>query len=256
MTSLGIELTLARKNYGWKTDRDTETDELLELIYAGSTVEREPVYSITAQQKGTDDIGSSYVEADLTNQHMYVYQDGKLAFETDFVSGTLSSTPDCVTPQGIFGLTYNTRDAVLRGANYASHVNYWMPFYGNYGMHDATWRSSFGGTIYFTSGSHGCINLPYSSAATIYEYVSTGFPVVCYYYTSDPKSVLKELQEATEPVAETTPEGETEAAQTPTEEETEAAQTSPAQEAEPAADTTPAEDTAATQASEETVTEG
>ena len=53
---------------------------------------------------------------------------------------------------------------------------------GNVGMHDATWRRAFGGTIYLTSGSHGCINLPLHMAASIYEYVSTGFPVVCYYY--------------------------------------------------------------------------
>ena len=53
-------------------------------------------------------------------------------------------------------------------------------------MHDATWRSYFCGTIYQEHGSHGCINLPLASAATIYEYVSTGFPVICYYYEKDP----------------------------------------------------------------------
>lgn len=65
--------------------------------------------------------------------------------ETDFVSGNMSKA-DCVTPPGVFGLTYKTRNAILRGANYETPVNYWMPFNGNIGMHDATWRRAFGGT--------------------------------------------------------------------------------------------------------------
>ena len=132
-------------------------------------------------QKGSNDIGNSYVEIDLTNQHLYLFKDGDIVLETDFVSGNMSKA-DCVTPPGVFGLTYKTRNAILRGTNYETPVNYWMPFNGNVGMHDATWRRAFGGTIYLTSGSHGCINLPLHMAASIYEYVSTGFPVVCYYY--------------------------------------------------------------------------
>lgn len=126
-------------------------------------------------------ISEFLVEIDLTNQHLYLFKDGDIVLETDFVSGNMSKA-DCVTPPGVFGLTYKTRNAILRGANYETPVNYWMPFNGNVGMHDATWRRAFGGTIYLTSGSHGCINLPLHMAASIYEYVSTGFPVVCYYY--------------------------------------------------------------------------
>ena len=102
-------------------------------------------------------------------------------FETDFVSGNINN-PGCVTPAGIFGLTYKTTNAVLRGADYETPVNYWMPFYGNFGMHDATWRSSFGGDIFLTNGSHGCLNLPLDAAAVIYGYVSEGSPIICYYY--------------------------------------------------------------------------
>ena len=86
------------------------------------------------------------------------------------------------TPDGVCGITYKTTNAVLRGRDYETPVNYWMPFNGNVGMHDATWRSEFGGDIYLTNGSHGCINLPLDMAAAIYEYMSTGFPVICYYY--------------------------------------------------------------------------
>ena len=100
--------------------------------------------------------------------------------ESDFVSGNSAKGYD--TPAGVYSITYKQRDATLKGENYETPVSYWMPFNKNIGMHDATWRGSFGGTIYLTSGSHGCVNLPLNMAAAIYEYVSTGFPVVCYYY--------------------------------------------------------------------------
>lgn len=194
MTALGIELTLDSPNYGWKTDTDMETEALIGLIREGAVTEREPAYSVTAKQKGNKDIGGDYVEADLTHQHLYVYQDGQIAFETDFVSGKTNIVPSRATPPGIFGLTYKTRNATLRGSDYESFVNYWMPFFGNYGMHDATWRRDFGGTIFQDHGSHGCINLPLDAAAVIYDYVSTGFPVICYYYEVDPLGPPAESQ--------------------------------------------------------------
>lgn len=186
VTVHGIELTLPRLSYGWATDREAETKKLLELIYQGSVTNREPVYGIRAQRKGQEDIGSNYIEADLTHQHLYVHQDGQVVFETDVVSGKTNSVPSHGTPTGIFGLTYKTTNAVLRGRDYVTPVNYWMPFYGNYGMHDATWRWDFGLTIYQNHGSHGCINLPLDAAAVIYQYVFTGYPIVCYYYDVDP----------------------------------------------------------------------
>ncbi len=181
MTTHGYEITLPGRNYGWKTDVEGETKELTALIYQGSSIEKEPLYSIRAMHKGTDDIGDSYVEADLNAQHLYLYQDGNLVLETDFVSGTMISDFGCVTPEGVFGLLYKSTDAVLIGETYRTPVKYWMPFYGNYGMHDANWRGAFGGEIFVTNGSHGCINLPPSMAAQIYQYVSSGFPVICYY---------------------------------------------------------------------------
>ena len=182
-TTLGVTLTLSSPSYGWRTNTAAEIEELVALIREGSTGTREPIYSYKGMVKVTDsvnDIGDSYVEADLTNQHLYLYQDGEIVLETDFVSGKISN--NCATPAGIFGITYKTTNAVLRGQDYATPVNYWMPFYGNYGMHDATWRASFGGNIYLNNGSHGCINLPKDMAEQIYGYVYAAFPVICYYY--------------------------------------------------------------------------
>ena len=64
---------------------------------------------------------------------------------------------------------------------YESFVSYWMPFNGGIGMHDATWRGSFGGSIYMYSGSHGCINMPPAKAAELYGMLPIGTPVVIHY---------------------------------------------------------------------------
>lgn len=180
-TALGVEVTLPRLSYGWKTDRDSEVEELTALIKEGTKQNREPVYFRKGVVKGENDIGDSYVEADLTNQHLYVFEDGAIVFETDFVSGNMIN-PNNSSPAGIFGLTYKTLNAVLRGRDYETPVTYWMPFYGNYGLHDATWRNTFGGDIYLNDGSHGCLNLPFESAAVVYNYVYESSPIICYYY--------------------------------------------------------------------------
>ncbi|NLL75679.1 MAG: L,D-transpeptidase family protein [Clostridiales bacterium] len=178
-TTDGREIELKSGAYGWKTDQKAETETLIKAVENGETQSREPAYSYTAAQAGQKDIGDSYVEIDLSNQRLYLYVEGTIILQSDFVSGNASRGWN--TPAGVFGLTYKARNAVLRGENYETPVNYWMPFNGNIGMHDATWRGSFGGQIYQTNGSHGCINLPLENAKIIYEYVYTGFPVVCYY---------------------------------------------------------------------------
>ena len=61
---------------------------------------------------------------------------------------------------------------------YHSHVNYWMPFNGGQGFHDAPWRSAFGGQIYVNGGSHGCVNMPPSKAKELYSLISKGCPVI------------------------------------------------------------------------------
>lgn len=181
-TTLGVELTLPTGGFGWKTDQKAVTEELVGFILEGAVTTADVVYSNTAPWRGMNDIGNSYVEADLSNQHLYLYSKGELVFETDFVSGAMNATPDCVSPAGVFDITYKTTNAVLRGGDYEQYVYYWMPFFGNYGMHDATWRTEFGGSIFLEEGSHGCLNLPLDSAATIYNYMYEGYPVICYYY--------------------------------------------------------------------------
>jgi len=178
-TTSGNLVVLPSGGYGWLIDQDAEYLELMENLKDGVQTKREPAYSVRGFTRGTDDIGDTYVEVDLGKQHLYVYQAGKIVEESDFVSGNM--VKGFATPPGVFGITYKARNAVLRGEDYETPVNYWMPFNGNIGLHDAVWRHKFGGDIYVNSGSHGCLNLPKQKATQIYDLIEQGMPVICYY---------------------------------------------------------------------------
>lgn len=177
-TSYGTTITMSNCHYGWKIDAETEAAAIVDDIKGGEKVTRDLNYQYTAASHTGNDYGNSYVEINLTAQHLYLYKNGSLVIDSEFVSGNPSKGN--ATHTGVFGVTYTEKDATLKGQNYATPVSFWMPFNGNEGMHDATWRSSFGGSIYKRNGSHGCVNLPYSVAQTIFENVSAGFPVFVY----------------------------------------------------------------------------
>ena len=178
MTSYGVEVTIGNSHYGWKVDNEAEKAAIIQDIMNGQAITRDLNYSMTANSHEGNDYGNSYVEINLTAQHLYMYVDGELVVESDFVSGNVSKEYN--TPTGVFGLTYKEKDATLNGADYSTPVDFWMPFNGNVGMHDATWRGSFGAAIYKRNGSHGCINLPWSKAQIIFDNIEAGFPVFVY----------------------------------------------------------------------------
>lgn len=123
--------------------------------------------------------GGTYVEIDISNQILYYYENGVCRFTTSIVTGNHLAGHD--TPTGVYYVRGKQRDVTLKGTGYASFVHYWMNFIGNsIGLHDASWRSSFGGNIYLTNGSHGCVNIPPSVMPQLYDMVSVGTPVVLY----------------------------------------------------------------------------
>lgn len=177
-TSYGTEITVEGGNYGWWMDETSEIEALTQQILNKESGTREPVWFQKATELGVGaagDYGDTYVEINLTAQHLFFYKDGKLVIESDIVSGTNDGTPT-----GTYRLTYKERYATLNGENYSSPVSYWMPFSGNVGLHDATWRTSFGGTLYKSGGSHGCVNLPVKVAQTIYENIPEDTAIIVY----------------------------------------------------------------------------
>lgn len=122
--------------------------------------------------------GGHYVEIDLNNQCLWLYKNGKLVIQSPLVSGKVSNRN--WTPAGVFSIYYKETSTYLVGPTWRSYVDYWMAFNGGIGLHDANWRSQFGGNIYMYDGSHGCINLPPKNAGVIYKNVSVGTKVIVY----------------------------------------------------------------------------
>ena len=186
-TTSGRTVSVYGSAYGWQIDQASEVAQLTQEIQSGTQTTRDPIYSMTANAHGYNDIGNTYIEVDLSEQHMYYYQDGSVIFESDIVSGDMRYA-DRQTPAGIYTLYYKKSPDVLRGkqlANgkyeYETKVNYWMPFNGGIGFHDASWQPYFGGDRYLEGGSHGCINMPPDSAAELYNIIQYNVPIVCFY---------------------------------------------------------------------------
>lgn len=179
VSTRGDMITLAKGSYGTLLNREAEKKYLYDALVNRISEVHVPEYEREAYHRGLNDIGNTYIEIDMTDQKMYLYKEGECLVETDIVTGNMSKRWG--TPEGVYYVYAKQKNRILRGQGYASPVKFWMPVNGNIGIHDAGWRNKFGGEIYKTSGSHGCINTPYENMKTIYEEVEVGVPVVMFY---------------------------------------------------------------------------
>lgn len=182
-TSYGAVVNISSGDYGRKVDQEAEFNALKENLTDGRDLTRDLNFSQKAAGGAGDDIGSSYVEVNLTAQHLFVYKDGRKVVDTAVTTGKPVNHHQ--TNVGIFRVKSHEANRTLRGRNddgssYASPVKYWMPFDGGIGLHDAPWKSNYGGKNYLTNGSHGCVNLPPSVAGSVFANVSVGMPVIVY----------------------------------------------------------------------------
>ena len=133
-----------------------------------------------AEEKAADSMaagtGQTFIDINITEQKLTYYVNGQAQLVSDIVTGNERAHHD--TPQGTYQIYGKQRNRTLRGDDYEAFVKYWMPFVGHYGIHDASWRGSFGGSIYKTNGSHGCVNMPTSTAEALYNSVEIGTTVL------------------------------------------------------------------------------
>ena len=179
-------ITVQGGTYGYSVDKESEAESINDVISNGGEEERSPRYytAETGEPDVNDGIGSTYIEVSIDEQHLWYYENGEMVMDSPVVTGNKGNHD---TPKGVFTVMFTQHPAVLRGRimpngepEYESPVSYWMPFYDGCGFHDATWRGSFGGSIYAYNGSHGCVNMPYSAAQELFEYVDGGTVVVIY----------------------------------------------------------------------------
>ncbi|MGY3766982.1 L,D-transpeptidase family protein [Vagococcus vulneris] len=173
------EVTVPAGAYSWTINASAEAKALKKLLLADKDiVDRVPLFQGSASP-ASPLIGNTYIEVDLENQHMWLYQDGKVVLDTAVITGK-PSTP---TPAGVFYVWNKERNAILRGEDYASPVDYWMPIdWTGVGIHDSPWQNAgaYGGDSFKTVGSHGCINTPPGVMKQLFETVGTGIPVIVF----------------------------------------------------------------------------
>lgn len=161
-------------------DKEKQIAEIKLILGYPEPLYKKPVYDRTIIN---DIILSSRIEIDITRQHIWFYLDETLILHTDCVTGNVRYGYD--TPTGVYFLLNKDPGALLEGYNidgsmYSVTVKYWMRFVPGIGMHDAYWREVFGGDIYLTNGSHGCVNMPEWAAALMYEYINNTIPIIVY----------------------------------------------------------------------------
>lgn len=174
----GESMLIGGGTFGYEIDEEKEVQKIVDDIKEGKNITRSPVYSHEPPSSSSTGYWSTYVEINIAQQHMWMVKNGQEIVSTDVVTGDV--TKGHGTPTGAYYIFYKERNATLKGQGYASPVSYWAAFNNNVGIHDASWRKTYGGTIYQGSGSHGCINTPYSNAKTIWENVELGTPVFVY----------------------------------------------------------------------------
>lgn len=185
----GGTVKLTAGDYGWVMDTDTTLANLMSAIDSGTQGDFKVSYTNSAKSRESNDIGNSYVEISIDQQTMWCYVDGKLLVSTPIVTGDISKGHD--TPRGgVWKVKGRRTDYTMTGKidpatgkpSYTAHCNYWIPYSEDLtiGIHDLVSRAAYGGNIYLTNGSHGCINTPLEAVKQIYDVVAYGFPVVVY----------------------------------------------------------------------------
>lgn len=137
-------------------------------------------------------VPSKLVVVSTENQHADLYENSKIVYSTDVTTGG----PELPTDHGVFHIYFKASPFVFHSPwpvgspyyYYPTPVQFWMPFDGGEGLHDASWRSNFGpgsnvaptdlGTGNTILGTHGCVNLPTAAAQFLWDWAPVGTTVV------------------------------------------------------------------------------
>ena len=168
-------------DYGYALNDEATVEDVCSRIANGDSGTYDAEYWNKPPYDTNSGLGGNYVEISLKKQHLWVYRDGKVVVDTDVVTGL--PVHGRITYMGCFAIKKKMTDVSLgdiKTEGYSTPVNYWVPFNGGEGLHDAPWRDAFGGSIWKSDGSHGCINCPEDVMPEIYKNVEIGEAVVIY----------------------------------------------------------------------------
>lgn len=172
-TTSGEVITVPYNTFGVKLNKKVEKEFIQECLnLRRSSTKRKP------ELIGYDNLKDTYIEISIEEQHVWYYKNGELKMDSPCVTGQYNRHD---TPKGLFYISERIPGKYLVGIGYRTWVNRWMRLNNNgIGLHDASWRASFGKEIYKYNGSHGCINLPKQWSYELYKETYIGMPVVIY----------------------------------------------------------------------------
>lgn len=165
-------------DWGWEMRIDLLIEEVMSALTGRESVVITPEYYCTDYYETWYLSGNTLIEISLDNQYLWFYLEGRLMTETPVVTGNVATWD--ITRTGYFFVDWKTADTVLRGPTWNDHVDFWMPFDDQIGLHDSSWRDEYGGDIYLTDGSHGCVNTPWEPMSIIFNNTWIGVPVIVY----------------------------------------------------------------------------
>ena len=138
---------------------------------AGSYVEEPATFALVTE---TDKV----IDVDVTRQVMTLMQQGRTVRTLNVATGV----PGADTPLGEFAVQYKMPVARFRGVNVNGSrydipdVKWVLAFMGDYTIHGAYWRSSFG-----APGSNGCVSLTDADAKLVFDWAPEGTRVKIHY---------------------------------------------------------------------------
>jgi lipoprotein-anchoring transpeptidase ErfK/SrfK len=124
-------------------------------------------------------VAGKIITVSLMRQELRAYQDGVMLLDTVVATGR----PALSTPTGTFSIMAKYSPyRMVSPWPYGSPYYYspvWMSYAmlwhdGGYFIHDAPWRTVWGPGANTTSGTHGCINVPLSGEAWLYNWAPIG----------------------------------------------------------------------------------
>lgn len=184
LNSYGETIKVSGGDFGWWINRKAEAEAIINDIKSLNSTTREPNFLQRAGAFGENDFGNTYIEINLTDQHLYAYKDGNKIVDCDIISG--DPVNGLETPTGVFNMRFMFTNYNFVRKDFSKKLKYWMVFYGNtvdtnIGIASCDWITNFGGTAYRGAGSLGSIYVNEVDAKTLYmELPGKDFPVIIY----------------------------------------------------------------------------
>ena len=187
-TNAGETIRLENKSIGWQFDSEYAARQLEELIVKGESVtldltdKSESSMRWWTRAAADYDAGSLrgnvYAEVSLDDQYLWVYRNGVVILESSIVSGNPNDGHE--TPKGAFVVSEKKEHVKRSVSGDETEAAYWIGFDDGIAFCDAPGQSGFGGTVYLSDGSDGCILLSSDVAALLYEAAYANMPVYVY----------------------------------------------------------------------------